>query len=206
MIYLYDNAIVDDLKQSFNPQNVPNPVVSVVGPDHILEVAAQLHNDEIKLPIVALGRSDDINYDMSRYNFTRAKKGVIAEYDTKENLVYLEKAIPIHLNYNMTVLTSNQVDMDELVKELIFKYTQEYFLTIYTPYEAKRPIHFGIQLIPDSEIEQSSSSKDYWEKGSLHQSIIHLECHGCVLLSYTPRKVTGVLLQNVVSISNKIGQ
>lgn len=199
MIYLYDKAVVDDLKTSFNPDNVPNPVVSVIGPDHILEIAAQLQEDNIQLPIVALSRGDNIEYDMSRYNFTRAKKGIIAEYDSTQNEVYLEKSIPINLKYDMTVLTSNQADMDELVRELLFKYTQQYFLCIRTPYEAKRPIRFGIQIIPDSGIEQTSSSKDYWEKGSLYQSILHLECHGCVLLSYTPRKVTNLGLDpNIV--------
>lgn len=201
MIWLYDNAIVDDLKHSFNPDNVPNPVVSVVGPENILGVAAQLQEDSISLPIVALGRNP-IEYDLSRYNFTRAKVGVPAQYDSKENVVYHEKAIPIKLTYDLTLLTANQADMDELTKEILFKYSQQYFLIIRTPYEAKRPIRFGIQLVPDSQIEQSSTSKDYWEKGQLYQSILHLECHGCVLLSYTPRKVTNVVISDEVNITN----
>lgn len=190
MIYLYDAAIVDDLKKSFNPDNVPNPIVKVISPEEIVSVAAQLQSDEISLPIVALSRNQDIKYDMSRYNFTQAKKGVPAEYDSKENIIYYEKAIPIDLAYDITVLTSNQADLDEIVKELLFKYSQQYFLIIRTPYEAKRPIRFGIQIIPESGVDYDKTSKDYWEKGTLYQAIIHTTCHGCVLLSYTPRKVT----------------
>lgn len=47
MLYLYDEAIVNDLKRSFNPNAVENPVVSVVSPDRIVDIAAQLQNDEI---------------------------------------------------------------------------------------------------------------------------------------------------------------
>lgn len=200
MIYLYDNAITEDLRRSFNPDNSPNPVVKVISPEEIIGLAAQLSGDEISLPVVALSRNPDIQYDMTRYNFTRAKKGVIAEYDTKQNLVYLEKAIPINLQYDITVLASNQADIDELVKELIFKYTEQYFLVIHTPYEAKRPMRFGIQIIPESGVEQSKSSKDFWEKGSLYQAVIHIKCEGCVLLSYTPRKVTQVILDHNIIV------
>lgn len=200
MLYLYDNAIVDDLKRSFNPDNVPNPVVAVISPEEITGLAAQIQNDEISFPIVALGRSDDINYDMSRWNFSRAKKGVIAEYSSADNTVYLEKSLPIQLEYDMTVLTTNQVDQDELVKELLFKYTQQYFLTIHTPYEAKRPIRFGIEVDDSHSIEYQKTSKDYWEKGSLYQAIIHFKCSGCVLLSYTPRKVTQLDLSPFINV------
>lgn len=200
MLYLYDNAVVDDLKKSFNPDNVPNPIVKVISPDEIMGVAAQIQNDEISLPIVAVSRSNEIKYDMSRYNFTQAKIGVPAEYDSKENIIYYEKAMPIFLEYSITVLTSNQVDLDELVKELLFKYSNQYFLIIRTPYEAKRAIRFGIQLLPDSGVEYESTSKDYWEKGTLYQAIIQMKCDGCVLLSYTPRKVTQLCIDRDIVI------
>lgn len=198
MLYLYDNAIVEDLKKSFNPDNVPNPIVSVVSPENALEIAAQLQNDDISLPLVAFSRNENIPIDMTRYNFTVAKKGIIAEYDTKENLVYLEKAMPVDLKYDMIALTNNQADMDEIMRELLFKYSQQYFLTIHTPYEAHRPIRFGIEIMKDEGIEQITGSKDYHEGGKLYQSTIHLQCHGCVLLSYTPRKVTNLSMDSTI--------
>ena len=42
MIYLYDNAICDDLRKSFNPNNVPNPVVNVVSSEQVISIAAQI--------------------------------------------------------------------------------------------------------------------------------------------------------------------
>lgn len=189
MLYVYDNAIVDDLTKSFNPNAVADPVVKVISPEHAVEVAAQIQEDKLSFPIAMLTRSDDINIDTSRTNFTRMHKGVLSVMDPATNLLYYEKAVPIKLAYSLTVLTTNTADMDELVRELIFKYTSMYFLTIQLPYECKRKVRFGIRIDPDSTIARSSSSGDYLGKGQLHQSILSLVCDGCVLVSYTPAKL-----------------
>lgn len=188
IIYLYDKAITDDLVRSFNPDNVENPIVKVIDPEHVVEIAAQIHNDEIKLPVVALTRNPDTPIDRSRTNFTRMHKGVATVLDPDTNELYYEKVIPIELTYNLTILTSNTADMDELVKELMFKYMSMYFLVLTLPYECKRQIRFGITLADDT-VERSSGSAEYLENGQLYQSIIHLKCEGCVLVSYTPAKL-----------------
>lgn len=186
MIYLYDEAIVNDLKKSFNPNAVENPVVSVVSPERVVDIAAQLQNDEISFPLVALTRNEDISIDTNLTNFTRMHKGVAAVVDPKTNNLYYEQAIPLKLNYALTVLTTNTADMDELVRELIFKYTRMYFLTITLPYEGQRKVRFGITIDTDSDIERSSGVIEYLESGQLYQSIIHLHCEGCVYVKYTP--------------------
>lgn len=186
MIYLYDEAIVNDLKKSFNPNAVENPVVSVVSPERVVDIAAQLQNDEISFPLVALTRNEDISIDTNLTNFTRMHKGVAAVVDPKTNNLYYEQAIPLKLNYALTVLTTNTADMDELVRELIFKYTRMYFLTITLPYEGQRKVRFGITVDTDSDIERSSGVVEYLESGQLYQSIIHLHCEGCVYVKYTP--------------------
>lgn len=200
MIYLYDNAIVKDLEQSFNKGNVGSPVVRVVDPEHIIGLAAQIKNDEIPFPLVALNRDPSTPIDTSRYNFTRAKRGVPAVIDTDTNMLYSEKAIPIDLKYEMTVLTTNTADMDELLKELIFKYTSQYFLTIELPYEAKRKIRFAVEIPSGSNIEKSSASSEYSASGKLYQSIIHLQCLGCVLLSYSARHLNRYELSTEIEL------
>lgn len=185
ILYLYDNAIVDDLKKSFNPQNVPNPVVKVIPPEQVIGVAAQIQNDGISFPIVALTRDENTPIDKDRMNFTRAHKGVFSVLDKKTNQLYYEKALPIRLSYKLTILTTNTADMDELIKELLFKYTAMYYLTIQLPYECDRKIRFGITIVSDEDIERSSGNLEYIETGKLYQSIIPLTCEGCVLVSYT---------------------
>lgn len=188
MLYKYDNAIVDDLKRSFNPENLPNPVVSVVSPDQIIGLAAQLQNDSIKLPIIALTRNQE-QIDSSRTNFTAMHKGVATVIDNETNELYHEKVIPITLSYNLTIITSNTADMDEMIRELMFKYINMYFLTIKLPYESNRKIRFGVSLSKDSEIDRTSGVSEYRSEGKLYQSILTLNCEGAVLVSYTPVKL-----------------
>lgn len=186
ILYLYDTAICEDLQKSFNPHNAENPFVRVVSPEQVIGIAAQIQNDEISFPIVAITRDEDTPIDRERMNFTRAHKGVHSVLDTKTNNLYYEKAIPIKLSYSLTILTTNTADMDELIRELLFKYINMYFLTIQLPYECNRKVRFGVSIQSDSEIQRSSGNLEYIESGKLYQSIIPLTCEGCVLVSYTP--------------------
>ena len=130
MVYLYDNCIVDDLIRSFNPNSVDNPVVKVIGPEAAIGLAAQIKNDEISLPVVLVDRDPGVSIDTNRTNFTRSHLGVQSILDAETNELYYERAIPIQLEYKLTILTSNTADMDEIVKELLFKYTSMYFFAI----------------------------------------------------------------------------
>lgn len=200
MIHLYDNAIVKDLENSFNRDVVGEPVVRVVGPDAILGLAAQIQNDEIKFPIVALTREQSIAVDGNLTNFTRSHKGVPAFFDNETNQVFYERSMPINLSYKLTVLTTNQADMDEMMRELLFKYTSMYFLTIRLPYEGRRKLNFGIAIDNRTEIEQSSGAVEYLTAGTLYQSIVPLYCQGCMEITYTPRHLTR--LEHQVKIKN----
>ncbi len=185
MLYLYDNALVEDLDKSFN-KNVSQPVVRVISPEQIIGVVAQIKEDEITFPVVALERSDSIEVNTDLINFTRLHKGVPAVFDTVTNNIWNEKAIPINLNYVLTVLTTNQADMDEILRELIFKFSAMYFLSIRIPYEGNRDISFGVVMDPSAGIQKKSGSSEYSESGQLYQSSISLRCEGCVLVHYTP--------------------
>ena len=76
MVYLYDNAICNDLRRSLG-----SSTVSVVGPDKIMEIAAQLQEDKIHFPLVCLYRKRDMPIDTSRTNFSRMHFGVQAVID-----------------------------------------------------------------------------------------------------------------------------
>lgn len=90
------------------------------------------------------------------------------------------------MNYTLAILASNTADMDELCRELIFKYTSMYFLAIDTPYESKRRIRFGIRIDLSDTIDRISSQGEYMRNGQLYQTNVPLVCDGAVLLTYTP--------------------
>ena len=199
MIWVYDDAIVEDLKKSFNPMNVPNPAVSVIDPENAITIAAQIQNDKIKFPVVALSRRTPIEIDTSLRNFTRAKKGTPVVFDSEKNIIYNEKVEPIKLSYELSVFTTNTEDMDEITRELLFKYSSMYYLTVKIPYESKRQIRFGLVADISEGISIESLASNYISEGKLYGCSITLNCEGCVLVHYTPRKLTRTVVNSVLT-------
>lgn len=189
MLRCYDEAIVKDLQRSFNTNNIGSPVVKVMDPEQGIQAIAQAESDELHFPLVLLTRYPDTPIDKSRWNFTRAHRGVAAVVDTETNNLYYEKAIPVELSYDLTVLASNTADREELARELIFKYTSMYFITFELPYECKRKVRFGVKIDADKDITSKSGILEYLGSGTLYETIIPLKCEGCVLVSYTPAKL-----------------
>lgn len=189
MIYLYDQCICDDLRNSFDPNNMGSTAVRVVDPDAAVDVVSQIQNDEFKFPAVVVTRAESYSFDSTRMNFTMLHRGISTVIDEETNTVYNESVLPINLTYNLTVLGTNTQDMDELTRELIFKYSKEYFSTIHLPYEGNRTIRFGLTIDTDEPIEQTSRQLEYLNSGKVYQTIIHLKTEGCVLVTYTPHKM-----------------
>lgn len=201
MIYLYDRSIAKDIESSFDPNAMSTPV-KVIDPEGAVNVIAQIKNDELTFPVVVLTRSSNVEIDRDLANFTMMHRGYAQVIDPETNDVYYEKSIPIKLNYDLTVLATNTADMDELLKELMFKYINMYYLTIQLPYESNRKLRFGV-VLEDSLIDQSSGSFEYLQAGKLYQSILHLRCEGCREISYTPAKLRRVSKSNVKVVDKK---
>lgn len=191
MLYLYDNAIAVDLRNSFDASNI-SPLVKIIDPDAAIPIYAQLQDDDLHFPIVTVARSADHQIDTSLSNFTRIHRGVANVFDPETNLMYNEKAIPIILRYTISILGDNTVDVDELERELIFKYTDMYFLSINLPYESNRRMRFGIEIDRNDTIDRSSGFLENLTEGKLYASNIPMVCQGAVLLSYTPVKLRNV--------------
>ena len=194
MLYLYDQAIAYDLKESFvtsqpnesDPAAPENPVVKFLTAEQIIGAAAAEQNDNITFPLISLTRKpNSVQIDRDRMNFTRAHFGVASVLDEKTNNLYYEQVLPITMEYALTVVTTNTVHRDELIREILFKYINMYFLTIKLPYECSRKVRFGVSINSDTDIDYSSGSSEYLENGSLYQAIIPLKCDGCVYVNYT---------------------
>lgn len=195
MLWCYDNAIVEDLRQSFNTSAQAEPAVYVVPPESVLDIAAQVQNDKIKFPVVAVNRDDNVPIDNDRFNFSLLHQGIATVFDKEKNEIYYEKVMPIKLEYDLVCLATNTTDVDELVRELMFKYTSQYFITLKVPYESKRKIRCGLRIDPSDVIERQSSTSDYLQEGKLYSASIRLYVDGAVLLSYTPAKLTRTLYE-----------
>ena len=168
------------------------PVVKVMNPEGIIGIASQVQDDKLSFPLVCVVRGSDYDIDTDRSNFTMMKRGVAKVIDPETNNLYYERAIPITLTYTLTILMTNQIDMDELVRELLFKYQSMYFLSIDLPYESDRRMRFGVTVDTSKAIEQESGLFNWVDGGRLYQTMIPLRVEGAVLLHYTPAKLMRV--------------
>ena len=189
MLYCYDNALADDLRKCIDSSSGANTIIKVMEPDGILPLVAQMQEDRIEFPLICMFRNQDISIDTERANFTRMHKGVPVVYDNEENNIYFEKSIPIALGYTLNILATNTVDMDEITKEIMFRYTNAYFIPMDLPYESSRIIRFGVRIVPGS-VKKSSGALEYIQSGTLYQTSMELAIDGAVMLSYTPRHAT----------------
>lgn len=188
MLYKYDQAVAEDLRKSIDADSGANDIVKVMEADGILALIAQMKEDKVKFPLICVVRHSDVSVDTTLANFTRLHKGLPVTYDDEKHDVYFEKSIPIKLEYDLVILGTNTADVDELVREVLFKYTNVYFLSMELPYESNRTVRFGVTISGD--VSRESGSFNYISGGALYQAIVPLRCEGAVLYSYTPRHIT----------------
>lgn len=200
MLWIYDEAIVNDLAGCIDPESKANSTVRAMGEEGMMGVFAQLQEDRITFPAIFLERNSETPLDPARYNYTQMHKGIPCVLDSEKNDIYLERAVPVQLKYNLHALTTNTTDMDEIIRELLFRYSAMYYLTVQVPYESKRNIRFGISINPDTPIRRNSSVSEYVSSGKLYESILELECQGAVLLSYTRRHMERLVLDKDVVV------
>lgn len=199
MLWAYDEAIANDLSNCIDPTGEANNTVKVMGDEGMIGVLAQIQDDRVTFPAIFLDRHAETPLDQDRYNFTRMHKGVPAVFDPETNNLYLEKAVPITLKYDLHILATRTAEMDEFMREILFRYSSMYYITMEVPYESKRKIRFGVAINPNTSINRKTGNADYLEGGKLYESIMELECQGAVLLHYTPKHLEGLFVdKNVV--------
>ena len=71
MLYLYDDAIIEDLRESFNITPDGDNAVSIVSPEELIGIASQINDDKIHFPIISLERDPNYQIDTQRKNFTK---------------------------------------------------------------------------------------------------------------------------------------
>ena len=200
MLYLYDRAIVDDIKASLT--GAANANVVATNAENFPGIIAQMQNDTITYPLILVQRGEDAVIDTNLTNFSRYQFGVPCVFDNDKNNVYFERALPVKLEYTLRIITTNVADRDELARELFYKYISMYFLTIQLPYESDRKVRFAVNVDFDYGIKNESQSFDYLASGALYQVTIVLKTLGCVSLTYTPRHLQRSVLSSDIKAKN----
>ena len=199
MLYLYDRAIVDDIKSSINSQNA-NPNVVIADAETYTGIISQMQEDTITYPLILVSRDEDMPIITELWNFPRAQFGIPAAFDNKTNTVYYEKSIHVDLQYTLRIISTSTADTDELARELFYKYLSQYYLVIQLPYESDRKVRFAIEVDLGYGIKRESGNFEFLKNGTLFQSTIHLKTNGCVYLSYSPHHLQRQVLSQDIEI------
>lgn len=155
MFYLYDTAIVNDLRSIFSDGRI-----YICPPDLVFSVIGRLDSDDIKMPMISLQRTGASI--LSSSHSMRFDGGII-NYNKGTDQFQTLKNIPIRINYLLDVWTKHREENDNIIRELIFYYMTHPTLQITIPYGANYVHNFNIFF--DDNIEDNSDIVNHPNRG-----------------------------------------
>lgn len=139
-MYLYENALVDDINSLFTNSKVKTVIADSI--DDALKRSAAENEDRVTLPLIVLTGGD---WNLEDANFYTYMKGMEFKRKTVSNITgccdketnTLAKnvnVIPFTPSYTMHILCSSSKECDMLTREIIFHYYMQPTLTVKVPY------------------------------------------------------------------------
>lgn len=150
MVYLYDNAIINDLRRIITDNRI-----TITPFENLIRTISKSENDVISLPIVSITRTNwtilSNRPHAMKFDGALSDISLVNQEDTKVTNL---QAIPIRINYLIDVWTRTRLDNDNLFRELIFYYSTNPTLKIQIPYGIDANKNFNI--IFDNDVEDNS--------------------------------------------------
>lgn len=141
-MYLYENAIIDDINNLFTNSNVTAVIADNL--DEGLRRIAAKNNDKVSLPFVMLTGGD---WNIKETNFYNLMHGT--KVRNKENSQTEISNIPIQPEYTMYIAAQSSKECDMLTREIIFYYFQNPTLTVNIPYGINTIHTFNVIFNPN---------------------------------------------------------
>lgn len=184
MVYDYDNAIVQDLR---NITHNDKRNIYIIPPEDYFDLNAMMNKDNIKLPLISLTRPSWSLLD--RKPQTMIFDGFLAEADKEKDLIKNIQAIPISISYQLDIWTNNRKENDMIMRELIWYYTLNPTLCVNIPYKnIDYPHEFNIFF--DNEIEDNSDIVEHKNQGRLFRQTIGFYTDDAYLWKIKERRFT----------------
>lgn len=202
MVYMYDTAIINDLRQIFSDDRI-----HIVPPEDAFDLIGTLKEDTIVFPFISLQRPGwQLIDDTKTSHLTfEGKVDDISIIDTDDdvedaNITRLQ-ALPIRINYQIDVWTESRKENDAIMRELIWYYTLYPTLNVDVEYEnIKRKHHFNIFF--DNDIEDNSDLTQHSKRGRYFRQTIGLYTNDAYLWKTFSRK-PNVIDSKYVDVVNK---
>lgn len=191
MLQLYDDKLFDYFKETFKAD------VAVVPVSEYWSVVSMHEEGQLQLPAIVLGRTTWTNA-RELESWVIARKGRTDRIH--DNKIINEQAIPVQLDYTITLLTTTQDDIDELTSEVLFCILNYPRLTIDLPYGSDRQIH--AQIIQNGDLQDSSTRDKFSETGILYQEIIPIRVLGSNIININKHNLRYIKLDVDVPHNN----
>ena len=172
MVQLYDDQLYDYFKEAFTDH------LAIVPVSEYWNTIAMHEENTLKLPAIILGRTTWTNAK-DLQSWVIAKQGRTDR--VREHKIVNEQAIPVQLDYTVTLLATTQDDIDELTSEVLFCILNYPRITIKLPYGADREIH--AQIIQNGDLQDSSARDKFSDTGILYQQIIPIRVLGSNIIN-----------------------
>lgn len=187
--YLYDDAIVDDLRKVIGDDRIHLTVV-----ERAMEVIPRINEDKFTLPLVTLSRTG-WRILSNNHNHSARFEGGIVDIHPHNDTTRIKRVqfIPMQLDYNIDVWTRTRRENDEIVRELFWYFLIAPTLTIRVPYDLEFDHNFNLFIEPD--IEDNSDISGQPAHGEYFRQTLHIYTDDAKLWKSTSRGPTHVTIK-----------
>lgn len=140
--YLYDEVLVNKLREITGDSRI-----HIIDPNQAVSFLAQFDNDKVDLPAVVVSRGSIRLLDYR--NQVVALKGQSVRRNSDDNLYVKAQLIPMRIDWNIDIFTVDRYTCDEIVRELVFYFTQQPRFEVRIPYQLDIVQNFDVLISPD---------------------------------------------------------
>lgn len=168
----------------------------------LFELTANDKNDQpLTLPLISLSRSKDIEL-LSTVKQPKSYDGLTLLNDTRGTLQF--NVIPIKLLYDLTIYTKTEEEVDEYVRNFLFKLINNPVIKVRIPYNNTQIEHIAnIRVL--SNISDTSDISERIFSGQFHCWTIQLEIQDAFLFSLPYRRNWQLYVEEDIVINDENG-
>ena len=185
-VNLYDKAIVEDLRKLTEDTRI-----HIVPSENAFRTIGKLNNTEdyIELPLISISRT---GWSLLDAQHSQKFEGATYQYDRKEDYVQNIQLMPIKINYLLDVWTRTKEENDDIMRELIFYYTDHPTMFVTVPYGADYKHKFNIFFTDD--VEDNSDIVEQKNRGEYFRQTIGFYTDDAYLWKTSSRPFTKIAL------------
>lgn len=185
-INYYDEAITQKIKNWL----ADSSKLRVLSPDEskrLIELSAEDTNDEpLKLPLLSISRNKDIEIE-SAIKQNKSFDGLIIGQDKQTETTVHLNVIPIKTTYQIDIYTKKRIEVDEYVRQYLFKLINNPQIVIEIPCN-NYIIRHTANLRVLSTISDTSDISTHIFPGQFYKWTIQLELHDGFLFSIPQKR------------------